>query len=55
VKEPTFLVSETAKAATSSMIAAAVFLESSNFPAKWDTIWDLVMGFLDILLASFWD
>ena len=34
VKDLAFLVSETAKAATSSTIAAAVFLESSNFPAK---------------------
>ena len=49
VKESVFLVSETARAATSSMTAEAVFLVSSNFPAKWDTIWDLVMGFLAIL------
>jgi hypothetical protein len=49
VKDPAFLVSETAKAATSSMIAAAAFLESSNFPAKWETIRDLVMGFLATL------
>jgi hypothetical protein len=31
-------------------------LESSNFPAKWETIWDLVMGFLAILgLRLGWD
>jgi len=38
VKDPTFFVSDTASAATSSMIPEAVFLESSNFFAKWDTI-----------------
>jgi hypothetical protein len=31
-------------------------LESLNFPAKWETIWDLVMGFLAILgLRLGWD
>jgi len=34
------LVSDTARAATSSIIPEAVFLVSSNFPEKWDTIWD---------------
>jgi hypothetical protein len=34
VKEPAFLVSEMANAATSSMIPEEVFLVSSNFPAK---------------------
>jgi hypothetical protein len=53
VKAPVFLVSETAKAATSSRIAAEVFFVSSNFPAKWDTIWALVMGFLAIFSPPF--
>jgi hypothetical protein len=31
-------------------------LESSNFPAKWEMIWDLVMSFLAILgLRLRWD
>jgi len=38
VKDLTFLVSDTARAATSSRIAEAALLESSNFSAKWDTI-----------------
>jgi hypothetical protein len=38
------------------MISAAVFLESSNFSAKWETIWPLVMGFLAIFcLLVVWD
>jgi hypothetical protein len=48
VKEPVFLVSDTARAATSSRIAAEAFLGSSNFNAKWEMIRDLVMGFLAI-------
>jgi len=38
VKTPDFFVSEMASAATSSMIAAEVFLERPNFAAKWDAI-----------------
>jgi hypothetical protein len=38
VKNPASLVSETTNAATSSMISAAVFLDISNFAAKWETI-----------------
>jgi len=38
VKEPVFLVSETASAATSSIIAEAIFLAISNFSAKWEII-----------------
>jgi hypothetical protein len=34
VKEPFFLVSDTARAATSWMIPEAVFLDTYNFPAK---------------------
>jgi hypothetical protein len=49
VKEPAFLVSDTARAATSSMIAEAALLGTTNLLAKWVTIWDLVMGFLAIL------
>src|SRR5512136_2186872 len=45
VKTPAFLVSAMARAATSSSIIAAAFLGTSNLPAKWETIWDLVIGF----------
>jgi hypothetical protein len=53
VKEPVFLVSEIASPATSPMIPEAVFFVSSNFPAKWDTICPLVMGFLAIFGPPF--
>jgi len=53
-KEPAFLVSETARAATSSIIAEAAFLGSTNLLAKWDTVWDLVMGFFAIWRSPLW-